>query len=242
MKSIVCAVIGILAFHLQLRATPQTTSRFDVYINGSAYEDRYLYSDTSFGTTAGTGLIIGESGVDTNNSRAYIPFSAGAMHDCSSAILYVYVYANANMSGFTANLYGYGNRGGTLVAQTGDYSGGTLLASSVITSSTAVGWVAIDVTSFVSQQIAAGNTALDFKFQIQQSGLPLVDSKQNSFALKAADSGTSTAPYLLVTHDVTPLESSTNVSVYNSGSVYEDRYLYSDTSFGGTSGTGRGGL
>ncbi|HTJ77411.1 MAG TPA: hypothetical protein VL357_00280 [Rariglobus sp.] len=229
--SVCVPILGILcAAHVCANAS--TTSKFPVYNSGTSYEDRILYSDTSLGTPLGSVLNIGESGVDNNNSRSYISFSVKNVHGCTSAVLYVYLSGNANMAGYTVDLYGYANRGATVAAQNGDYSGGSVITSAVITASTSAGWIALDVTSFATQQLNAGNTALAFKFQVHESGLPQLDGKQNTFALKPADQGLATAPYLLLTHDITPTETDTTVPVYNSGSAYEDRILYSDTSLG----------
>jgi hypothetical protein len=187
---------------LQAPATPGV--HVPVFNSGTAFEDMNLYSDTQLGAPAGTFLNIGESGVDQNNCRVYIPFSISAANaalikSASHVVLYVYLSSNSYMEGFTADLYAYPSRNtDKLLAQNGDYSGGTLLAASVMTEGTTAGWVAMDVTPFAASETKAGHTALVFKLQVHEAGLPVADQKQNNFALKSADDGPETAPYLAI--------------------------------------------
>jgi len=170
---------------------------------GASFADCNLYSDTSLGTPGGAVLNVGESGVDNNNCHVYVPFSASSANVSSiqaaaNVTLLMYLRGNSAAS-YSVDLYGYSNRGSATGAAMGDYSGGTLLAGNVLDGTAQVGWKAFDVTDFVQQQVDAGNTAICFKLQVHQSGLPNGDGHQTNFAFAPADGGPTTAPYLEVT-------------------------------------------
>ncbi len=183
----------------------------------------------SLGVHTQTTATIGEAVLDADESRYYLPFgelsqeqvdAILAAGDFPNAItLNLSVGARGNVTGLayeggvvdlSIDLYGYVNRQTATPAASDFEAEAVLLQSEIITAETFLTTVSgerlytpVDVTEFVRQEVANGNTVLAFRLQVSQNGLfPNGDGIVNRYTLHTGDHATN-KPFLQVVQGTT---------------------------------------
>lgn len=158
-------------------------------------QDRNLFVATaggsaSLGNASGTALNAGETGPNTNSSKAYVPFtlSAGDIADITSsgatATLRIVASVATNPTAYTLSLFGLPGQGADPVAVAGDYgSAGTLLQSGI---TPAVQAYSFDVTSYVAAQ-AASNSVVAFRLELDGITLPNTNALTDGLTFVSGD-------------------------------------------------------
>ncbi len=138
---------------------------------------------------------MGESSADENEIRLWIPFTLDASDrvDIANAVsvtLSFNLQSSGNVANFDVDLYGYNGRT-SAVAVNSDYEApATLLVNDALTSASAAGVYAFDVTSFAKTESAIAGSIIGFRLQMDPATLPNTDGLWNRYVIALSESTT----------------------------------------------------
>lgn len=168
-------------------------------------------------------LPVGESSVDTNEARVWIPFNltevqkTNALNSGASVALNIYLADKLSVGERTASIHGAGCRSAYRVNQN-DYDTLTKhLVPNALSDDCERGMLSYDVTDFVKEEAGRSGveTNIGFGFLIRmddEDNCPDSDGVQNAFKIGSSSSTVSNGPAHLVIYQGDPL---TNPAVLN---------------------------